>query len=274
MFCPNCGRKAEENTKYCSNCGALLKTKPDSNGIPKPNRPTNVSNSSVNPKQEKPKKKTGLIIAIVLVVVIPVIICLAGGTIVALSENWAPPPETFADVVTREFTVDSGGFDVTTQDDYTFDYDIDDTEAEVNNGKTKIKEFSFDSEYGNIMYMYTYADGSLYNWSDGDIISLSGSMLLDKSMNNNDIIPGYVDGFVDSLESIETIGSDDVTVNITDNGDYISASFTFSNLAGNDNRNYVNAVAEFFGVSTVGGVLKDADLSECLENNDYTVKEY
>ncbi len=273
MFCPKCGKKADENTKYCSNCGAMLKTKPDSYSAPQPNQPQKAGNLNANPKPDKPKKKTGLIIAIVLVVLIPVIICLVGGTIVSLSENWAPV-ETFADVVTREFTFDSGDFDVTTQDDYTFDYGIDDTEAEVNNGSTRIKEFSFDTEYCNIMYMYTYANGSLYNWTDGDIVSLSGSVLLDKSMNNNDIMPGYVDGFVDSLESIETIGSDDVTVNITDNGDYVSASFTFSNLAGNDNRNYVNAVAEFFGVSTVGGVLKDADLSECLENNGYTVKEY
>ena len=282
MFCSNCGKQIPDGAKFCSICGVsqpqCTKNNHMSNKIPDPNLKSKPNSKvEVNNKNNgnKAQKKSGSIIITLIIIGLVVLTVAFLGFIGSVVSGIITPIETFPDPESREFTFNNtNDISINVRDDYTLNNYAGDTVNQAASGSSRIKEFSFDNEFCNNTYMYTYANGAFADWSDGDIITLSGSVLFDKSMNDNPEIPGYVDSYVEGLELLESINSEDVTVNITDNGDYVSASFTFSNLSGNTNSNYVNAVAKWFGVSTVGDAIKDSDLSACLENNGYTVKEY
>ncbi|MDD6482473.1 MAG: zinc-ribbon domain-containing protein [Lachnospiraceae bacterium] len=148
MYCQNCGKENEENSKFCLYCGATLMNE-------------NNMNSKVNENNVKPKKKKIWIIPLILGVCILLLLffCLIGG-----GDN-----EQTDEIITKLSKLTS-----VTQEEESFLFSYNDTWV-INYNETaqtvKIKEEniydciseSFESEeIGN--------DGEfLYNWNENDL---------------------------------------------------------------------------------------------------------
>lgn len=63
MFCPKCGTKLEDGTKFCTECGASLQPALDAIREKEVPAPIPPSDNPI-PNGVKPKKKTGLIVGI------------------------------------------------------------------------------------------------------------------------------------------------------------------------------------------------------------------
>ena len=81
MFCEKCGAKIPDDSSFCEVCGA--KIEPEGAKAPEPERPSAVTASEKNDKQENPKSIIGIIagVAAVAVLVIALIVAKKSGLI-------------------------------------------------------------------------------------------------------------------------------------------------------------------------------------------------